>query len=215
MLLALILATCTSESGPVFTEKPARYFTLLKDSRLWAPEFVIFCSGLAYGFCTSVLPVFFLEAHIPVAYFFTSFGIALLLNRLVGLRFLQRLPPPWIVALGLVALLASMSALLITFDVRGAVISGILFGLGYLLHPAAVAWSIRIYPDETVRPIALINIALGCGTVVSAQIGAALLHLGASKLIILLCVPLILVLLSTLKLCWCSAVEARRRQAAF
>jgi MFS family permease len=202
MLLALLFAACTIDSVVNSSVKPTRYLTLLKDRRLWLPELIIFCSGMVYGFSTSVLPIFLLEAHVPVASFFTSFGIALLINRLVLLRFFQRFAPPCIAAFGLIALVASMCALLVGFDTRGAVISGMLCGLGYLLHPATVEWSLRVYPKETVRPIALINIGLGLGSVASAQIGAAMLQLGAHTLITLFCIPLILTLFPVLKLSW-------------
>jgi MFS family permease len=199
MLSALLLSACTIDSITNSPVNPPLYRTLLNDRRLWLPELIIFCSGLVYGFSTSVLPIFLIGAHIPLAYFFTSFGAALLINRLILLRFFQTLAPPWIAAFGLIALIASMWTLFIEFDAKGAVISGMLCGLGYLLHPATVEWSLRVYPKETVRPIALINIILGVGSVASAQIGAAMLQLGVHTLIILFCVPLILTLILVVK----------------
>jgi MFS family permease len=194
MLLAFALTACTIDVPTSSLAKPTGYLTLLRDGRLWLPELVIFCSGLAYGFSTSLLPVYLVEAHIPLACYFTGFGVSLLLNRLVLLKIFQKLAPRWIVAYGLVMSAASMYVLLIRFDAESAVISGVLFGIGYVLHPATVEWTLRLYPNDTVRPVALINTGLGLGMLMSTQIGATFLDMGPSTLIALLCVPVIVTL---------------------
>jgi MFS family permease len=192
MLLAALLAAFVRDSPSLSNIAPSHYITLLRDRRLWLPALIVWCSGLSYGFSASILPVLLLDAHVPVARYFTSFGAALLVNRIALLRVLQKLPPPAIAAYGLIASIGSTCILLVSFDATGAVISGILFGLGYLLHPATVEWTLRIYQNDTVRPIALLNIALGLGQVVSMEVGASLLFLGAPTLLTLLCLPLIL-----------------------
>lgn len=62
-----------------------------------------------------------------------------------------------------------------------AVLTGGLFAVGYgVVHPTSVEWASRPYPlAERARPVALINIAMHVGMIVSANVlGTALGALG-------------------------------------
>jgi MFS family permease len=173
MLIAALLIWRLPRIETPAPPNAAGYLALARDRRLWLPSLATAVSGLAYAFAFTFLPLLFTEHGITVALFFTPFAAALLAVRLVGLKYLQRLPVRLIVALGLFAYTAGLYNLA---GVGTAVIiapaSGVLFAFGYgVMLPTCVAWSTAHYEEaKRARPVALINTSFHLGSIVAVQL---------------------------------------------
>jgi predicted MFS family arabinose efflux permease len=195
-----ILLACglTARLPPVEAEDASSssgYLPLLRDRRLWLPQAVAFNSGSVYGFATSFLPVVLIEAQVPVTAFFTTFAAALLVNRLVMLQFLQRLPAPFLSAYGLAAFVASVGMLFLPLSVASVMLSGALMGFGSVLHPSAIEWSTGLYPaTQSARPVALVNTVMGLGMIAATQSAGLTLQWGRGWVLGFMCIPLLLTL---------------------
>jgi MFS family permease len=182
MLIATLLVWRLPSIETPAPPSAAGYIALARDRRLWLPNMATAMSGLAYAFAFSFLPLLFTERRVTVALFFTPFAAALLTVRLVGLKYLQRLPVRLIVALGLLAYaigLYALGALKAAAIVAPA--SGVLFAFGYgVMLPTCVVWSTAHYSEaERARPVALINTSFHLGSIVAVQLtGIALPLLG-------------------------------------
>jgi len=156
----------------------AGYLALARDRRLWLPNLATAISGLSYAFAFSFLPLLFTERGITVALFFTPFAVTLLMVRFVSLKYLQRLPAPLVVALGLFAYAGGLYDLT-AVGTAGIVapLSGLLFAFGYgVMLPTCIAWSTAHYPRAArARPVALVNTSFNLGSIVAVQLtGVAL-----------------------------------------
>jgi MFS family permease len=157
------------------------YLRLLRDRAVWLPNAVALQSGLAYGFAYCFLPLMLIDHGTPVAAFFGPFAIIVLTTRFLGLKYLQRLAPPHLAMLGLLAFAVGLGILAISETSIAAAVAGCLTALGYgVIHPTCVEWSSRCYPPaDRARPVALINTSFHIGSIVSAQLtGSALAVLG-------------------------------------
>jgi MFS family permease len=178
MLIATLLVWRLPRIETPAPPNAAGYLALARDRRLWLPNMATAVSGLSYAFAFTFLPLLLTERQMAVALFFTPFAAALSAVRLVGLKYLQRLPVRLIVALGLLAYaiglyaLATLGAALII-----ASASGVLFAFGYgVMLPTCVVWSTAHYSEaERARPVALINTSFHLGSILAVQLtGVAL-----------------------------------------
>jgi MFS family permease len=191
VLLALGLTMRVRDVAVPAPGNSGGYLALLRDRRLWLPQAVAFNSGTVYGFAMSFLPVLLIDAHVPVTAFFTAFAAALLVNRLVLLKYLQGLAPPILAAYGLAGFAATLGALLLPPSVTNVALAGALMGLGSVLHPSAVEWSTRYFPKaQSGRPVALINTVLSIGIIGATQLMGAMLSWGRGWMVGLLFLPL-------------------------
>src|SRR5207248_1301234 len=143
----------------------------------WLPNAAAMQSGIGYGFAASFLPLMLVEYGVPVAAFFSPFAVILLATRFFGLKYLQRLAVPALVALGLAAYASGFGVLAASLSISGAVAAGALLALGYaVIHPTCVEWSSRPYPPaERARPVALINTTFNCGSILAIQATGSIL----------------------------------------
>jgi hypothetical protein len=80
---------------------------------------------------------------VPVAMFFAPFAVIMLATRFVGMRWLQLLPPPVVVGLGLLTYGAGLFGMT---TIALAPLCGALFGFGYgVTLPSSIEWSTRLY----------------------------------------------------------------------
>lgn len=165
------------------------YQEVLHDRQMWPPILTAVQGGVAYGVAITFLPVLLVSRAIPIAVFFTTFAVVLLAMRVVGLRYVESLSPPTIACVGLGAYAAGLIGLAVSAMGGIAGLAGALFAVGYgVLHPTCVEWAARAYaPAERARPVALINIAMHAGMILSANVlGTALGVLGWPGVLLLL-----------------------------
>jgi hypothetical protein len=98
--------------------------------------------------------------------FFAPFAVIMLATRFVGMRWLQLLPPPVVVGLGLLTYGAGLFGMT---TIALAPLCGALFGFGYgVTLPSSIEWSTRLYPQNR-RPVALINSSFQAGSIIALQ----------------------------------------------
>lgn len=148
------------------------YLRLLRDRAVWLPNAVTVQSGLAYGFAYCFLPLMLIDHGTPVGAFFGPFAVAVLTTRFLGLKYLQRLAPPHLAMLGLLAFVVGLAILALSETSIAAAVAGCLAALGYgVIHPTCVEWASHCYPPAArARPVALINTSFHIGSIVSAQL---------------------------------------------
>lgn len=186
-ILAATGVPCAQTSARAMS--PGSYLEVLHDRQLWPPILTAVQGGVAYGVAVTFLPVLLVSQAIPVAAFFTPFAVVLIGMRLLGLRYVQRLASPVIAVLGLGAYASGLVGLAVSGTVAMAGLAGGLFAVGYgILHPTCVEWASRPYaPAERARPVALINIAMHAGMILSANVmGTALGLFGWPGVLLLL-----------------------------
>jgi hypothetical protein len=120
-------------------------------------------SGAVWGFASTLLAALLVHRGVPVATFFAPFAITLAAVRFVGMGRLQRLPPAYLAALGV--LCSSLG--LVLLEIPAA--AGALVGFGHaVIMPAAIEWSSRRGPGK--RPVALMNAYFNIGAIAAIEI---------------------------------------------
>jgi MFS family permease len=189
--LSALIMLCLLRSTEAAASRASGYLTLLGDRRLWLPNLATMQSGLAYGFASTMLPLLLVERGFLVALFFTPFSLALLVIRFGGMNYLQRLSPPKVAGLGLLAYAGGLCFLIVPTAPAMVVAAG-LFAIGYgVMLPICVAWSTSYYPrTERARPVALANTSFNIGSIVAVQMAGTLLPvLGWSGVLVVLAIP--------------------------
>jgi MFS family permease len=153
----------------------AGYLALARDRHLWLPNAASMQSGLAYTFAASFLPLMLGEYSTPVAAYFSPFAVILLATRFFGLKHLQRLPVPSLMALGLFAYATGLGILAVSGTAVPVAVAGCLNAIGYsVIHPTAVQWSGVRYPASP-RPVALVNTSFNLGSILALSVTGWLL----------------------------------------
>jgi MFS family permease len=179
-MIGALIVTCLLHPTAAAVSRASGYLALLRDRRLWLPNLATMQSGLAYAFAFSFLPLLLTEHGLAVATFFTPFAFVLLSVRFVGLKYLQRLRPAAVTAIGLFAYASGLCSL-IAPSWLAATLGGVLFAVGYgVILPTCIAWSTSHYLQaERARPVALVNTSFNLGSVLALQIiGTALDAIG-------------------------------------
>jgi len=134
------------------------YLRLLTMKSLWLPHAAIIMVGLMWGFMLSFMALLLKSDAIPVAFFFTSATLAMLLSRFTLMRWLGRMPARWVVTGGLVSMSAgylALSSLALHASIVAA--AGVVFGIGYsTAFPVLSLWVADQFPlDARGQPMAL------------------------------------------------------------
>lgn len=134
------------------------YLRLLTMKSLWLPHAAIIVVGLMWGFMLSFMALFLQGQAIPVASFFTSATLAMLLSRFTIMGWLGRMPPRRVVAGGLVSMSAAYLALaLMPLAAPVVLLAGMVFGVGYsTAFPILSLWVADQFPPaERGQPMAM------------------------------------------------------------
>lgn len=194
-MIGTVAILCLLHPTAAAPPRASGYLTLLRDRRLWLPNLATMQSGIAYAFAYSFLPLLLSERGRVVALFFTPFSVVLLLVRFAGLKYLQRLPPPAVIGLGLLAYAAGL-CILIAPAALAVLVAAVLFAVGYgVMLPTCVAWATSYYPrTERARPVALVNTSFNVGSIAAVQAAGALLPaIGWTGVLLVLAIPVLLV----------------------
>jgi MFS family permease len=156
-MVMMMFVTRDAPPAPAATGA-AGYRHLLRMKSLWLPHAAIIVVGLMWGFMMSFMALFLQGHGVPVAYFFTSATLAMLLSRFTIMGWLGRLPGGRVVAGGLVAMSVAYLALAsTTLTTPTVMLAGVVFGIGYsTAFPVLSLWVADQFPPAARgQPMAL------------------------------------------------------------
>jgi predicted MFS family arabinose efflux permease len=155
------------------------YVALLLDSLLRAPMVAITVTGALWGFVSTLLALLLAAQSTPVACFFTTFGICVLLTRFVLMRRVDEIAPQWAVAMALASMAAGCAMLANSAAPLATMASALLFGGGYsIAYPRVIVWAANQYAEaERPKTIALVNAAFNVGGLLAPLFGGLVMSL--------------------------------------
>jgi MFS family permease len=133
----------------------------------------IFTVGMVYGIVPTLMALYLKIYRIPMVYYFTPFTAALFTGRFIVIRLLERLPRKALVITGFILMGISHLWLISFRTPQGAILAGIVLGIGYSLeYPSLSVWiSARFEPKQRAKPVALLNMVFHAGIFITPFIG--------------------------------------------
>jgi MFS family permease len=148
----------TRDAPPSPAATASGYGHLLRMKSLWLPHAAIIVVGLMWGFMMSFMALFLQGHGVPVAYFFTTATLAMLVSRFTIMGWLGRMPGGRVVAGGLVAMSVAYLVLASTgLGLPAVMLAGVVFGIGYsTAFPVLSLWVADQFPPAARgQPMAL------------------------------------------------------------
>ena len=163
-VLALVLTFFLRAPAPL-PSKPGLDLSGGLQRAFLMPFLAVMMGGALYGYLVSYLPNHLQARGIGLAAFFMPSTLALLLGRFIGMRFLQHMQPPHVVALGMALSALGYGVLALGESWPAALIAGFMLGGGNsVMFPVVSAWvSQGLEPHQRAAPQALASTAFYFG----------------------------------------------------
>jgi MFS transporter, DHA1 family, multidrug resistance protein len=178
ILAGIIVSWVCLPDEPAILEppSPSKYRQLLAEPLLMALYASILATGLLWGFVDAFLSLWLAQSAIPAALFFSPFAATMLASRFYLLKIFQRFRRSVVVTIGLLSMSLAIFMLSILTSTESAVLSSVLFGLGYsVVFPTVIVWGNgRLASELRNRFVALLNVIFNIGGVLSPALGGYL-----------------------------------------